>query len=135
MLTIALVLLLCAILPLGIEYRRVIIPLFAVLIFSLAYASGPLSSILSSRRAVFWGEASYALYMTHGVIERVGSTVCPMESFAHASLAVRASALAGYAVVVPSVAAATYLIIERPARDGIRSALDRWKPSRTPISA
>lgn len=131
-LTMALVLLLCAVLPLGIEYRRVIIPLFAVLIFSLAYASGPLCSILSTPRAVFWGEASYALYMTHGVIERVGSKLCPMESFAHASLAVRAGVLAGYGVVIPSLAAATYLVVECPARDRIRAALDKWKPSRPP---
>jgi peptidoglycan/LPS O-acetylase OafA/YrhL len=43
----------------------VLAPLFALLIFSLAWGSGPIVDLLSTKTATLLGGASYALYLIH----------------------------------------------------------------------
>jgi peptidoglycan/LPS O-acetylase OafA/YrhL len=111
------------------SYHRGLVwsPLLGLLIFTLAYQRGPLARVLSMRRVVFWGEASFALYMTHGLVEYVLNKLVP-GSIAGDAAPVRIAVLAGLGLAVAATAAGTYLLIERPSRSWLR----RLRVSRRP---
>ncbi len=121
---VAALLALCFVIPAG-PQRRYLVPVFAVLIFSLARSENGLSRLLSTRFCVFWGEASYAMYLTHGLIEVIGAKALPMQSFAAASLGVKLGVVALYAAAIPAAAAAAYLLVEQPSRRWLRRLIDR----------
>jgi peptidoglycan/LPS O-acetylase OafA/YrhL len=104
------------------EYGSVI-PLMAVFIFALARERGALANLLSTRRAMFWGGASYALYMTHWLILALGRVFLPPGSFASSSLPVRSVVVVAYLIAFFGAAAITFVVIERPARKGIRDVM------------
>lgn len=104
------------------EYGSVIL-LMAVCIFALARASGPPARWLSTKRAMFWGGASYALYMTHWFVLAVGREFAPADSFASAPLLGRSVVVAGYLAAFFVAAVATFVIVERPARKRLRDAM------------
>ncbi|MDP9101438.1 MAG: acyltransferase [Actinomycetota bacterium] len=99
--------------------------MFAVLILALAHEGRGLAAVLSGRRVVFLGEASYALYMTHAVVEMAGSSVAPMQAWSGKPVAARVALLLAYGIVVLAVAIATYLVVERPSRIWWRRTLIR----------
>lgn len=96
-------------------------PLFGVLIFALAHQRGPAATALSGRRMVFLGEASYALYLLHGVIAPwlPSPSVIP-----DAPAAARAALLTFDLVVIVLVAASVHVVFERPARERLLAL--RW---------
>jgi peptidoglycan/LPS O-acetylase OafA/YrhL len=98
--------------------RELVLPVFAILLMRLA--ANP-DGFLSGRIAVFWGEASYALYMTHGICEELLERVIKPSHFASASLLMRCVAAASYALAIATAAILTYLYIERPARAWMRN--------------
>ncbi len=98
--------------------KALVLPLFAIVLLRLASNSG---GFLSGKVAVFWGEASYALYMTHGICEELLERVIKPSHFATASLAMRSLATAGYALAIAAAAILTYLFVEGPARLWMRS--------------
>jgi len=98
--------------------RELILPVFAIVLLRLA--ANP-SGFLSGRIAVFWGEASYALYMTHGICEEFLERVIKPSHFASASLLMRCGALSSYALAIATAAVLTYLLVERPARGWMRN--------------
>jgi peptidoglycan/LPS O-acetylase OafA/YrhL len=106
----------------------VIAPLFGLLVLTLAYDSGPLASLLSTRAAIFWGEASYALYMTHVIaqpfVNRALST-----GLAELGMVVRIAVLAAVFAVLGVIAAGTYLLVERPSRAWVRGI---GRPQKSP---
>lgn len=104
------------------EYATVI-PLMALLIFSLGRAVGRPASWLGTDRAMFWGGASYALYMTHWFVLAVGAVLLPADSFATSSLLVRSLLVLVYLAAFFGAAALTFVLVERPARRRIRDAL------------
>lgn len=104
------------------EYGTVI-PLMAVLIFSLARSTGPPASWLSSQTAMFWGGASYALYMTHWFVLAAGRTLLPPGAFDASPLAVRTLVVFSYLAALFGMAASTFMFIERPARRRLRDAM------------
>lgn len=103
--------------------RKYLIPLFGVLILALARSDGWPSRWLANRFVVFWGEASYAIYMTHALIEVGGAKLFPMASFAGQPVPVRLGVLVLYMFVIFGFAAATYLVVERPSRDALRQVI------------
>jgi peptidoglycan/LPS O-acetylase OafA/YrhL len=93
-------------------------PFFALLIGVLARGGGMLSQALSARALVYLGEISYALYMIHQLVLRVG--------FLHAGALARAHpnlAYATYWAVALAAAALLYHAVERPARGRLRGLL------------
>ena len=98
--------------------RELILPVFPILLLRLAANPG---GFLSGGIAVFWGEASYALYMTHGICEEFLERVIKPAHFDSASLLMRCVAIAGYAVAIAAAAILTYLFVERPARAWMRN--------------
>ncbi|APR87985.1 Acyltransferase [Minicystis rosea] len=97
---------------------------FAVLIVALALSPHGLAKPLSAPLVIFFGEASYSLYMTHVIVLRVLKVVFPMSRFAERSLAVRAGVLGGYLALIFAAAALTYVAVERPAREWLRRRID-----------
>lgn len=100
-------------------------PLCAVLVLALARANGPLATFLASPMMLFWGEASYALYMTHDIWRLILNKLLPAERFAEASLISRAGVFVVYGAFIFGTAALAYLLLERPARRWMRNLLDR----------
>lgn len=103
--------------------RRWVAPLFGLLILSLANSKGRCAAWLGHPRLLFWGEASYALYMTHEIVHMVQQKLLPIQSLANSPLPLRLMAAAGYGGILLGSAAATYLWIERPARRTLRNLI------------
>jgi peptidoglycan/LPS O-acetylase OafA/YrhL len=102
---------------------QLVVPLFGLLVFGLASGQGYAVNWLKSPFLLASGEASYALYMMHGVIAMFASRILPLESFAAAPITVRTAVIAVYCAVFAIVAGLTHRWIERPARDRVRSAI------------
>lgn len=93
--------------------RAFSLPFFALLIWGLAtYSHG----WLSGRLAVYFGQVSYALYMTHGLCEIILKRALPAEHFTSASLATRGGIIAVYFSLISVAALLTYHYVETPAR-------------------
>jgi len=89
------------------------VPAYALLIWSLADRP---DGLLGGRVAVYLGQASYSLYMTHGVVQIVLNRVCPVAHFAAATLPVRSTVLAFYLASIIAATALTYHFVEIPGR-------------------
>lgn len=97
-------------------------PLLGILVLCLALSSGPVRLVLSTSVAVFAGEASYSLYMTHEIVHPVVNKLMPPTAFGESQLVVRLALLVGLFVAAAAAAVATYLLVEKPARDLLRRA-------------
>ena len=100
-------------------------PLVMVLIYGLAIQSDSLSWFLSRRPLVFAGEASYALYMTHAFTQRFIWERLPVADYVHQSAPIRAITVLTWFVLLAFIAVSLHIIVERPARDGMRWLVDR----------
>ena len=97
--------------------KSLVLPFLALLIWGLAaYPDG----LLSGRTAVYWGQVSYSLYMTHGICQIVFNRMLPVDRFQAASLPVRLSVIVAYLAVVAAAAVATFHLVEEPARKWLR---------------
>jgi peptidoglycan/LPS O-acetylase OafA/YrhL len=94
-------------------------PVFGAAVYVLAFSRGPLSRLLAGRAAVYLGEISYALYLTHTVIRK------PLKVFLPAAGVESPFARTGVFmvyVIVPLIAAAlAYHLIEKPCRNRMRN--------------
>ncbi|WP_407572160.1 acyltransferase family protein [Deinococcus altitudinis] len=102
---------------------------FGLLILGLAYQKGPLTRFLSLRPVVYAGEISYALYMTHAIVQVFLVTVLPAKAFSGSGTLVRLAVLLAYVVVVAGAAALTYYVIEEPGRRWVRPTSRRPVPA------
>lgn len=96
--------------------RQLALPFFGLLVYALARASGPLTAWLESGAAVFFGRASYALYMLYGVVSIYGARILPLDSFAESAPALRIAVVAAYLVALLGGATLVHLFVEQPAR-------------------
>ncbi len=117
---ISLVALALATLAIAFELPATLVSLFAVLTFALAHDRGPLAWLLRRPAAVFWGEASYSIYLVHWVVLQLLFYFFP-RAFPKADLpAERAVTLALYLSAILASAAITYMLVERPSRRWLR---------------
>jgi peptidoglycan/LPS O-acetylase OafA/YrhL len=93
---------------------------FAILVYALAHDRGPLSWLLGTRVAIFLGEASYSIYLTHWVVLRVLAHL-RFDRFAETAWG-GLGTLAAYVAIILATAIATYLTVEAPSRRALR----RW---------
>jgi peptidoglycan/LPS O-acetylase OafA/YrhL len=101
---------------------------FVLIVFALACGQGLVARMLATRAGVFWGKASYSLYMVHGILHQILGKLIPVEPYAGGSIPMRMLVLGTYVVIVFGVAAATYLWFEQPLRTWIRG----WPVAREP---
>jgi peptidoglycan/LPS O-acetylase OafA/YrhL len=96
-------------------------PPLGLLVLCVALDAGPLGRLLSLRSFVFWGEASYCLYMTHVLLmPGLHAVVSPADVTGRPALA-RLSVLVVYAVVLATAAVLLHRLVEVPARRRLRS--------------
>jgi len=103
-------------------------PLFGVLVASLAADEGPVARFLGTRWNMLWGRASYSLYMTHGIVLSFISWRMPHEFTPETPLARRIGWFALAGVSLALVALATWRFVEEPGRRLVR----RWTSPRPP---
>ena len=94
----------------------VLAPLFGALILGLAASRGWVSRFLGTPAMVFGGEASYSLYMTHGLVQPVALEVLPVSWLEGQGVVLRVGALVALAALVAGPTLFTYWVVERPAR-------------------
>lgn len=100
-----------------------VVPLIGLVTYALARGNGSPSALLAAPVIVFWGEASYSLYMTHAIVAAAGDKIAPLAGFADASAPVRGGVLLAYTGTLLGMAALTYLAVERPARSRLRAVI------------
>ena len=110
-------------------YGVLLAPLFGLLILGLAKGQGLFVRILSTRVVVFGGEASYALYMTHALVQGLALRLLAVDRFTDNGWVVRAAVLAAYAVMIAVAAVLTFVLVEKPARNWLRSVRVFAKPN------
>jgi peptidoglycan/LPS O-acetylase OafA/YrhL len=69
----------------------------------------------------YWGEASYALYMTHLLLLPLLHRVVQPEVAAGAPWPARVAVLLGYAAALAAAAAALHRLVEVPSRRALRA--------------
>lgn len=100
-----------------------VVPLLALLIVAVARGTGWLSRWLGSRHMVFFGQVSYALYMTHALCQLALTRVLPPDAYAGSGLLVRLGVVAAYTAVIMGVAVGVYKLVEIPSREWMRRRL------------
>lgn len=110
-------------------------PLYGGLIYGLAIERDILSRILATRLLVYAGEASYALYMVHAIVQRFTWEYLPSAEYVDDTRLVRLGVLFLYAALLALAAIATYEFIERPSRDWMRRVIARSPgPATEPVA-
>jgi peptidoglycan/LPS O-acetylase OafA/YrhL len=99
----------------------------AVMVIGLSMSHGRLAQFLGSRPLVFLGEISYSLYLTHGIIFEFQKKVLRMHHFVHSGIVPRVGIVVFYGVVLFVSAAGMYLIVEKPARNWLRTRIHEPK--------
>jgi peptidoglycan/LPS O-acetylase OafA/YrhL len=96
-------------------------PAFAVLTVLLAQPGGVLARVLGTRWLVFWGEASYCLYMTHLLLLPVLHRLVDPTVAGDAPWPVGAVVLLAYAAAMGAAAVALRRLVEVPGRRALRA--------------
>ncbi len=106
---------------------------FALVIYGTAWSADVFSSVLASRPALFWGKASYSLYMTHALVYIVVRQLLPLkpDGGTPQSLLI----LGAWLAAMSAVGAVCYLLIEEPGRKIMRRAQGRWSSRLPSLSA
>lgn len=102
---------------------------FALLIYGLSSDEGLVARALSRSWIVLLGEASYALYMTHAIVEMFGTRAIAFEDHVDSALPVRVGIVLAYLAAMAISTAAMFLIVERPGRRVVRRLGDRLSRS------
>ena len=110
-------------------------PALGLLVLCLALDVGPLARVLASRPFVFWGEASYSLYLTHVLLAPSLHALLPVHLFDSAGWPQRALVLATYAGLLALAAVAMHRWVEVPARRLLRARRPASAPFRTPANS
>lgn len=104
------------------------VSLFPLLVMYIAVSTGVVRRILCSRLLVYWGKASYSLYMTHNL------TLWSLKYFLpnHDSVA-DAARYVIYLLTIAVVAMLTYHFVEEPARKALRAVITRSGTAAVPV--
>ena len=95
-------------------------PALGLLVLLVALDEGPVGWALSTRAAVFWGEASYALYMSHLLLSRGLHALVDPRDVVSSPLPVRLLVLILYAGALAAAAVLLRRLVEVPARRRLR---------------
>jgi peptidoglycan/LPS O-acetylase OafA/YrhL len=96
-------------------------PALGLLVLCVALDVGPLGRLLSRRSFLFWGEASYCLYMTHVLlVPGLHALVAPSQVQGR-TVFLRLAVLGLYTAVMATAAVLLHRLVEVPARRRLRS--------------
>ena len=98
-----------------------LVPLLAVLVLSLSFGLGPVARLLSSRPALWWGGASYSLYMTSGLTHMALAVILPWGWISCYGFPARIAGLIFIGLAVAGITVATYRWIDLPWRRRLRN--------------
>ena len=98
---------------------------FFLLILALVRFGMGWTWLWTAQPAVFLGEVSYSLYMTHTLAQKVVYRLLPSARFEAADVVTKLSVLAGYIGLVMVFCLATYYLVERPCRRVFKRAVAR----------
>lgn len=102
---------------------------FAAVIYALAWEeSAPISRWLGRPSMLFWGRASYSLYMVHFVLIAIFTRFLPWTEFAALDFSARLASLLVLIVAILIASAATYRLVEVPSRRWMRRRLSESEP-------
>jgi peptidoglycan/LPS O-acetylase OafA/YrhL len=89
-------------------------------LLTLGLPDHPPAKLHAHRWLVYWGEASYALYLSHGVVIRMVKALADPAKYAGASLGLRLAWLSGGLALTVLAAMALHHLVEEPARKWLR---------------
>jgi peptidoglycan/LPS O-acetylase OafA/YrhL len=96
-------------------------PALGLVVLCLALDDGLLGRLLSMRAFVYWGEASYSLYMTHVLLATTLHTLLPARLFAESGWPQRALVFGSYVAALAAAAVVMHRYVELPARRWLRA--------------
>lgn len=100
-------------------------PFMGALIYSLAWERGSVAQLLKTKPMMYWGYTSYALFMTHTIVLLVLRQVIPFEKFAANNVGIGTVLFLVYLLIIAVVARLTYICVEEPSRDWMKSRFKR----------
>ncbi|HEX7653129.1 MAG TPA: acyltransferase [Verrucomicrobiae bacterium] len=92
----------------------------ALIIPGLSRADGWGTRLLATRGFIFLGEISYAVYLVHGIVQRLVKIALPVARYEHAAFVVRLALIMGEVAAVMVAATLLYRWVELPARRWLR---------------
>ena len=96
-------------------------PALGLLVLLVSVDAGPVGRLLARPGAVFWGEASYCLYLTHLLLSPGLHALVDPRDVADSALVVRLFVLALYVAALGAAAVLLRRLVEVPARRLLRS--------------
>jgi peptidoglycan/LPS O-acetylase OafA/YrhL len=123
----------CLFSPSG-SFDVLIIGAFVILVGGLSRANGLMGSLMRSRAMVYLGRISYSAYIVHALILVLYGRVLKSVSTA-SDLAIEASLVLGFLVVVLVTAHLLYTMVEEPVREWLRRTWMNVPPPTTAASA
>jgi peptidoglycan/LPS O-acetylase OafA/YrhL len=96
-----------------------------LMVYALTQARGGVSNWLASKSMVFWGQVSYAVYLTHLLTRSLLTRVLKPETHTDANVLVKLGILLAFAAGIALVATVSYLWLEEPARKWMRRVYDQ----------
>jgi len=97
------------------------IPVFGLVVLSLALDKGAGSQLFGSRLFVYWGKVSYSLYIMHAAVISICRAALPVARYQGTSLAERFVVLLAYLLCIAGAGSFTYHFVEEPLRLWMRS--------------
>jgi len=101
--------------------------LFPILLLGLTEETSATARFFASPPILWSGRVSYALYMSHGVVQKVLKVLLPLEHYQYSSLTIRLLLLLAYFLILILAAALLYYAVEIPARHFLRQFAARWR--------
>jgi len=96
--------------------------MFPLLLLGLTAEASMTAKFFASRPMLWLGRISYALYMSHGIVQKVLKVVMPVERYQNTSLALRLIIVLVNILIMLLAAAVLYYVVEVPARNYLRNA-------------
>jgi peptidoglycan/LPS O-acetylase OafA/YrhL len=113
-------------LPHGLPTYLIVDPLFALLIYNLAFGCGPLAWFLSRRMMIVLGQASYAIYLLHSpLLSWADRLTQPFDEHGQGVTMHSTGGFFAWIGVVISLSMAVLYGIEEPARKAIIRSIRR----------
>ncbi len=100
--------------------------LFPLLLLGLTSEGSAPARFLSLPPILWLGRVSYALYMSHGIIQKLAKILLPSERFQDAALAIRLAIIFGEILAMLLSATALYYMVEVPSRHYLRQFAAFW---------
>ena len=99
---------------------------FPCIILGLTAETSLFARCCSTPIALWFGNISYALYMTHAIALKILTVTAPMERFTQSSAALRFGVLMLYLGAIIALAAGFYYLVEFPSRNMMRRLFQRF---------